>query len=265
MIDDRVQVLSQDYDPLFNTETPVCAGYFYDPKNFVDRYQVFWGTGSLCHDFHVGGVLTTEPHEVRAASMLANSGGQIYLLIAGGALNSKMGVFSIEGQPDASYLVPRIDHTYSNGTTQTPTVANLPEGVYLRNWDNFIHPLNTAELPEVLITGDGDLSTELSGYPMRLEWFYDFNPVSVGGGTTLNPTKEAQSATDRLYVFKLGTPHKRWFKFNLRMRSHYTDAAGGGASTSYFVDPSSEGDNTINFYGSIVSMLYTVGPREVTR
>lgn len=252
-----IEIVSQDYDPLLKSQTPTNAAYFYDPVNFVDRFQVFWSNGSVIHDFHTGGYLTTEPHAVRAGAMIATTTGDTYLVIAAGTLNSAMGFFAIEGLPDQSYAIPRVDQLFTGTSGQTTSTNELPEGIWLGNWEDFEDILQRKEMQYIHLLGDGALSSTLSGYPMRTEFFSDFSAaVSIGGGTIVNPAKEAQSLTDRLYIYKISAPHHRWWKINLRMRSHYAD--GGGI---YFADPSTEGDLSTNFYGSIMAMLFSKSDR----
>lgn len=253
---EAIEILSQEYDPLLNTQTPTAVAYWYDPKNFVDRFQVYWSNGSICHDFHTGGYLTTEPHAVRAGAMLTNSAGDTYLIAAAGTVGSGMGVFSIEGQPDQSQAIPRVDQVFAGASGQTVTTSELPEGIWTGNWEDFQDILNRKEIQFIHALGDGGLSATLGGYPLRLELFQDFSSVvSPGSGTLINPAKEKQSNTDNLYIYRISTPHKRWWKFSMRLRSHYAD--GGG---SYFADPASEGDLATNFYGSLMALLFTSGP-----
>jgi len=252
-----IEIVSQDYDPLLKGQTPTNSAYFYDPVNFVDRFQVYWSNGSVIHDFHTGGYLTTEPHEVRAGAMIATTTGDTYLVIAAGTLNAAMGFFAIEGLPDQSYAIPRVDQLFTGTSGQTTSTNELPEGIWLGNWEDFEDILQRKEMQYIHLLGDGALSSTLSGYPMRTEFFSDFSAaVAIGSGTIVNPAKEAQSLTDRLYIYKISNPHHRWWKINLRMRSHYAD--GGGI---YFADPSTEGDLSTNFYGSIMAMLFSKSDR----
>ncbi len=253
-----IKVLSKEYDSILKAQTPVCAGYFFDPVNFVDRYEVFWSTGSVCHDFHVGGYTTTQPHAVRSSAMLVNPSGDTYLLIAAGTVNNRMGIYSVEGQADVTSAVPNVDVLFSGSSGSGTSSQELPEGYWAPNWLDYGSPLLRKELLEFHLLGDGELSTQLSSTrPIRIELFADFQQFVINGGSMMTSSKENQSATDRLYVFKPAATYinKRWLKFLVRIRSHSTEAGG-----SYFADPAYQGDYLgANFYGSVVAMLTNIG------
>lgn len=254
-----VRVLSKEYDSALKGKgkDPVCAAYFFDPINFVDRYEVFWGTGSICHDFHIGAWTSTQPHSVRASAMLTNTLGDTYLVIAAGTLNVKMGLYSVEGQPDQSLNVPLIDQLFANASGGTTTNTELPEGYWANNWYDFGNSVERKEVLEIHLIGDGATSAQLTNAaPMQIELFTDFQAVAAGAGTILSSrAKEKQSSTDQLYVYRTSAnAHKRWFKFLLRMKSHSTEAG-----SNFFADPSFQGDYTSNFYGSIMTWLSTLG------
>lgn len=254
-----VRVLSKEYDSVLKGKgkDPVCAAYFFDPINFVDRYEVFWSAGSLCHDFHIGAWTSTQPHAVRASAMLTNTLSDTYLIIAAGTLNVGMGFYSIEGQPDQSSNVPLIDQLFSGASGSSTTNTELPEGYWANNWHDFGNAVERKEVLEIHLIGDGATSTQLSNAaPMQIELFTDFQLVSANSGTMLSSRgKEKQSSTDQLYVYRTSAnAHKRWFKFMLRMKSHSTEAG-----SNYFADPAFQGDYTSNFYGSIMTWLSTLG------
>lgn len=254
-----VRILSKEYDSVLKGKgkDPVCAAYFFDPINFVDRYEVFWNTGSLCHDFHIGAWTSTQPHSVRASAMLVNPTGDTYLLIGAGTINVKMGLYSVEGQPDQSMGVPLIDQIFTNASGSATTNQELPEGYWANNWHDFGDSVERKEVLELHLIGDGASSAQLTNSPpMRVELFADFQSVAADSGLMLSSMgKEKQSATDQLYVYRLsGAAHKRWYKFLLRMRSHSTEAG-----STYFADPSFQGDYSSNFYGSIMAWFSTLG------
>lgn len=257
----ELKILSSDYDAILReTYTYLNATYVYDPRNFIDRFQVFFHDGSnyrsLCHDFNLGAYTTTEVDEPMAAATLRDGSGQAYHVVAAGTAGSRVGFYTVEGHPDQSGRVPARDQTYAISPFGQINSAEVGDGVYIPNWRLFSGATVRVEMKDLLITGDGAASSQLSSVsPLSVEWYSNFKPI-IASGTTQGPIlaeKASQELDDWLYRFRMSKGNGSFWKFRIRLRAHSQDQ-----SLSYYPDYAFEGDNSVNFYGSI--MAWHLGP-----
>lgn len=258
----ELKILSADYDAILrDTYTYLGACYVYDPRNFVDRFQVFFYDGSnyrsLCHDFTLGAYTTTEVDEPMAAATLRNGSGQANHVVAAGTAGSRCGIYTVEGHPDYSGRVPCRDQTYAISPFGQINTTEVPDAYYHTNFLRFGNATVRAEKQDFLVTADAAPSQQLStAPPLTVEWFSNFRPLIAGTSAQgpILPVKSGQQLDDSLYRCKLEQGNASFWRFIFRMRGHSQDNGG----LSFYPDYAFEGANTNNFYGSI--MAWHVGP-----
>ncbi len=261
--DGELKILSSEYDAVLrDTYTYLAATYVYDPRNFVDRFQVFFHDGSnyrsLCHDFNLGAYTTTEVDEPMAAATLRNASGQAYHVVAAGTAGSRCGLYTVEGHPDFSGRVPCRDQTYAISPFGNINTTEIPDAYWHPNFLRFGDATVRAEKQEFLLTGDAAPSQQLStASPLTVEWFGDFRPLIAGTSPQgpITPEKATQVLEDALFRVRLNQGNASFWRFIFRMRGHSQDFG-----LSFYPDYAYEGGNAIgaNFYGSI--MAWHVGP-----
>lgn len=270
------EIISADYDSMFNValDTFECATYLFDPKNLVDRLEIFWSqwngsahvARSTCHDFNTGAVTTTGPHFVRAAGTIKSRlTGKTFHVVAGTALGSialqDVGLYSVEGQPDSGGRIPLRDQLFTGSSGSTASIAQIGDGYYIPNWNSFGDPNLYKEIRFIDLIGDASAAASLAAPAITLAWVQGFQAISTSSGTVLQPVKFGPMATDSYYRFKVQSPHHNFWKFILRIRAHA--AAGDYGEPLYlYTLPAVEGDLAANFYGSVLCLLYTVGTSE---
>lgn len=264
----KVQIISSDYDAILQGCTPRCGLYVYDPVNEIDRYMLFVTDASnieraICHDFLTGMYYTREPHRVTFAQMLQSSTGDEYFMAAAGsAADNYSGFYTIEGQPDSSppYLVPARDELFNSGSSSLSSALFITDGYYAPNWSAFGDASNRKEIPWIDIIGDNEISSGIGARPMSVEWFKGFaSAVAAASGTQLALDSIEQEPA-RSYRFDIALKHGHWWKFIIRLRPHHTDLP-----TIYYPRHWFEGDYASNFYGSIMALLFSIGPGQNRR
>jgi hypothetical protein len=279
------KILSADYDAITSSaDRFTCLNYVYDPKNKIDRVDLFWqqltaGGGwisrSLCHDFSTGAFTTTGFFNVYAAHSISSrlSAAKHHFLGASqfnitqqeaGSLSS--GLYTYEGHPDADGKVPTRDQIFVGGSGQTKTIAEMYDGYYVPNWNSFGDPNVIKQISQIDFIGDGATASSLGAPAITLGFYTGFLPVFnrtsmipwAALNTLLLPEKTLPIDTDAYYRFKPATPHANFWKFLLRVRPHGADYG------DWYSLPEEEGDLDIytNFYGSVMGMFYSIGPTE---
>lgn len=260
----ELKILSADYDAILRESyTYLGATYVYDPRNFVDRFQVFFHDGSnyrsLCHDFTLGAYTTTEVDEPMAASTIRDGSGQAHHVVAAGTAGSRAGLYTVEGHPDATGRVPVRDQTYAISPFGQVNYTEVPDGIWIPNWRLFSGATARAQMHDLMVTGDGARSQQLgTAPPLTIEWFSNFKPILANTTTqgAMLPEKVTQETDDWLYRFRMQQGNGTFWKFLIRMRGHSQDQG-----LSYYPDYAFEGNNSVNFYASI--MAWHLGPVSV--
>lgn len=237
----EVEVISATYqDKLAGTVT--CADYVYDPSSEIDRYQVWFSGGtSVCHDFRTGEAYTATNQDFTAARTVTDSFGRLHHMVA------KNGVYTQERQPSGGIIT--FDQTFT-GVGQTAVNQEI-SGIYVRNWDDFGDSDVRKEMPILDIIGD---VTPIEGVPpLAVDYWPDFartlpSITAVGASVT-------QSATLSTFRYKLPRAMAFWYKVRFRLTGRSNELA-------YYPEPSTEGDNAKNFYGSILRVLWRLGVGE---
>lgn len=261
------KIVSASYDAtLLVSEQVTCAAYVYDPINLVDRFQCYVKdrgnsyAKSICHDFNTGITTTIEPHFVHAAKTLthhSSSGPSIYHFVAASYLNSQTGVglYTIEGQPDSSGLVPKTDQIFNGASGSSATVQQVSDGYWAPNWNCLGDPSVIKQISFVDFIGDGAVDGTLLASPVTVAWIAGFQIVTTASGTSMAPIKMGPETFDKYYRCKVTAPYHNYWKFIVRIRGHAT--VGG-----YYPRPGTEGDQSLNFYCSLAKILLTVGQVE---
>jgi hypothetical protein len=280
------KILSADYDAITSSADKfTCLNYVYDPKNKIDRVELFWqqltsGGGwlkrSLAHDFSTGASTTTGPHFVYAAQTIYSrlTTSKYFLLGAspyrvseqdGGSLSC--GLYTYEGQPDHDGKVPTRNQLFTGGSGQTTATNEMEDGYYVPNWNSFGDPNLIRQISQIDMIGDGDEPSSLDGPAVTLRFHRGFQkvfdntnmiPWTTPGTDFVEPEKTLPIDTDQYYRFKLTPPHSNFWKFILRIRPHGADYG------DWYPLPEEDGDLTAgtNFYGSVLALLYTLGQSE---
>lgn len=285
----ELKILSSDYDALLSgADVFTCINYVYDPKNKIDRVDLHWQqievheqgswtiSRSLCHDFITGATTTSQfPYVYAAQTVTSRISASKYFFLAASPYSVAVqdvngllscGLFTYEGQPDHDGRIPTMMERYSSGTELLPSPAtDLPWGYYIPNWLNFGDPNWVKQISHIDIIGDGALSPSLGTYPITLSCYAGFSRVWSNESLVLHPIQvvlDPQKTTpvviDQYYRFKSPFPHTNFWKFALLIKSHAADYG------QFYALPEDEGNlnATDNFYGSVVAMLYTIGPTE---
>jgi hypothetical protein len=236
-------ILSKDYPNLLAGKTVVASDYLVDPKNGIDRYEVFCSDGtSVVHDFAVrnesapfGEGYTFTNRAYTAAGTTRDWYGRTHHVVANTAF------YTQECQPSTD-TVPTTDENADGTETEI-------DGTYVRNWDDFGDASLRKQIEEIAVLGDGEVSVALQDSPLSVEHFIDFEEVGDANAKKITFTKSEQSDSDSCYVGKLTKPHAFWHKFKIRLKGHSTDDSDYATHT----EPGDEGDLAHNFYGSILA------------
>jgi hypothetical protein len=234
-----LRILSLDYKALMKSSAARCADYLYDPDNEIDSYRVYLADGTcVVHDFALGGeAYSFTGQAYTAARTAADSQGRQHHIVAG------TGVYTQEAQAETG-LILTADETFTAGQAVAST---RPTPLYVRNWDNVGDTTLRKDIERIDVTGDGDA--------LSVEWYGDFVEVVDANKAIAQPltpasAKAPQSETDRLYTWKLPQAIRFWHKFAVRL----TPVSAGAPAT--FTPVESEGDQAVNFWGSVLAMFF---------
>jgi hypothetical protein len=234
-----LRVLSGSYQPILEGSTPTCADYILDPKNEIDRYQIWFADGtSVCHDFRVDGqAYTLTGQAFISAGTITDETGRRHHVVA----NS--GFYTHEAQADTG-LIPTFDETFT-GAGQAKTTAFFT-GRYRMNWEMLGDFLTRKTITEVDLLGDNTVSANL-----RVRCWTDLVEPSNTNAKIVSMQRTPQGPAYSVRAVLQGMSPMAW-KIELVMDSH-----NGRLS---FVPPQVDGELAANFYGSILAMGSTIGP-----
>lgn len=243
--DDRLTYLSRAYSSLFRSggSANPTAAYMYDPANYIDRYQIWWGLNKcIIHDFAVGGQAYTYTNQAAdSARTVQDAGGQAFHLIG---IESKLYIHEVH---PVTGVIPLTDEEAGGGTTEI-------SGDWIGQWVNFGDSRLRKHLSHLSFTGDGDRSSALSGAsPVTITWYKDFSNVTH----VLEPEKEAQSDSDNAYGQRVSDGLGFWFKIRVQLAGHSTEG-------TYYLWQD-DGELSPNVYGSVHQLFMTVGPESGNR
>jgi hypothetical protein len=221
-------IASKDYQSSIDGE-PVCASYWLDPRNHVDRYQVWLDNNkAICHDFGLQTAYTESPHHYECAKTLVRNDGARFHVVANRSL------YTVEGQPENGLVV-----TMDDMPASTPR-AQIKGRIY-RNWDDF---------------GDAALRKDFSWVDaiaqdatLQMLWKSNFAQVA----DAVEAQKTPQSLEDFLYRFKMRNPSAFWYQFGFLLDGTTNNRP------QYYSDPGQEANLPENFYGCILRVMYQAG------
>ncbi len=259
----RCQVISGKYDSILRAKTVQCAGYFFDPLNEIDRYQVFYVDGStgksVCHDFRTGTAYTTsgtsQNEKVRSTSQVEDASGRSYMLTAavavrtGGSGGFGTDIFSIESQPDQTYQIPTKAEEYAaDGVAKVE--VELPDGTLETNWTDGGDMTLRKEIMALDVLGDTSFSETWQQNVITGETFKDYEQVTAGSGRAFEAKPITQQESIRKYLGRMWVHLNHMFaaKFRITLKPHAADFG------SYYKSPADDGQQAHNFYGSIMQM-----------
>ncbi len=254
---DVVESLSVNYQSLLVSPGRT-ADYLHNPIDEIDRYEVVLEDGtSVIHDFRAGAAYTATRQDWTAMASVADEQGRVHHIAA------KTAVYTRETQPENG-LIPAVDQTFT-GTDQTTANQELPDGLYMRNWDDFGDLNLRKEIPYLDALCDGEISTALNARPVALEWYANFEEVTGANKKTadIDATPQTRDQTTlkntmNMWRFFLRAGHRFAYKLGFTIKSHTSDSA----SFVNFQRVSTQGDLPSNFYGSILRLLFQGGNAE---
>lgn len=233
---ESVKILSGAYQQLLANSPARCADYLQDPIHEIDSYRVYLEDGTcVVHDFALDGEAYTESgQQYTAARTLVDLAGKNHHVVA-----ASTGLYTQEAQPETGEILTRVQ-TFT-GTDQAYTSALPPAGRYERNWDDAGDITRRKEIDRVDIMGDGESA--------GVAWRADFSQTENTASRQNGDGKAPQSRTDGLWSFRLRNGSAFWHKFVFSMEPNVSVAP------TNHTRPALEGDQSINFWGSIVRFL----------
>lgn len=230
-----VRILGGAYQQLLAGSPARCADYLLDPVHEIDSYRVYLEDGTcVVHDFAVGGEAWTATGQqyTAARTVLALDGTRHHIV-------ANTGIYTQEAQPETGEILTA-DDTFT-GVAQVYTSA-LPAGVYERNWDNAGDATRRKEIDRIDVQGDG-AAVALTWRPDFAQDVYEAVPQNGDG-------KAPQSRTDCLYSFRLAAAARFWHKVKITLTPNAATAPVNHTR------PALQGDQAVNFWGSVVRMLF---------
>lgn len=227
-----IQVLSLTYQALMNSPAR-CADYLLDPLNEIDQYRVWLENGTcICHDFLTGEAYTATGQPYTAARTINDATGRQWHLAANTAL------YTQEGQPDEAGAIRTGIETFTTGQAVATT---YPVGVYERNWDDQGDANLRKELESIDVLGDG--------LGLEVTWRGDFEVDATANPRRMAKAKTGQSRTDNMWEFRPSGCDRFWHKFKLTL-------SAVGIFPASHPAPGVQGDQSRNFFGSILRLLF---------
>ena len=228
-----IQVLSLAYQALMVSPAR-CADYLIDPLNEIDQYRVWLEDGTcVVHDFLTGEAYTATGQAYTAARTVNDATGRQWHLVANTA------IYTQEGQPDASDAIKTGIETFTTGQSVATT---YPVGVYEQNWSDEGDATLRKELKQCDLIGDGN--------GVEITWRGDFQTAATENYGRMAKQKAPQSRTDEHWEFRPSGADRFWHKLKITM------TATGTIPTSH-PQTGVQGDQTRNFFGSILRLLFT--------
>lgn len=250
--DDTLIFISKPYNSILNfSGISASADYLYDPENYIDRYQVWIGSGeSVIHDFTLepypgavipGQAYTTSNQSVGVAKTMDDQWGARYHLMS---IGSKL---YVQEKHPVSKTIPTRDEGASG-------VYSEINGEYVGQWLDFGDGDVRKEFRAAYLLGDGNYSTALSDRPIKVTWYGDLTSAPAN---LLEFTKDGQSTAN--FTFRAGVPdgHRFWYKFKLTLNGHGTE----GSYHTWFDD----GELAPSFYGAIHRFLLQISGESQNR
>lgn len=243
----RLTVLSEPFSELLKASGYGAVGtacdYVWDPKNQIEVYKVWReaiaGEGNcVVFDFVIGGAYEEDSVVTYSAKTMLDPVGNVHHLQAFSS------IWGQEADPFTSLI-------YTRDELETDVFTEI-NGDYISQWiAGGRDPREMAQLTDVDVIGDGDISAALSARPITVTTY-----MNLASNTfSFDLEKSLSNQTDLNFKARRRDLPGYWFKFRLQLAGH-----GADGTTTYPDSPSSSGELTVSPFGRIYDFAPSIQP-----